>query len=352
METITLYYKEGSSDKVYRAAIEPSDNGYCVNFAYGRRNSTLTTGSKTPVPVSYRAAKAIYDKLVREKQAKGYTPGENSTPYRETENAGRFTGILPQLLNPIEDNQVQQFIKDPAYWMQEKMDGKRLLLRKEGNQITGINRQGLEVGIPETMVNSARQSTVDFTLDGEAIGDTLWVFDLLRIGNEDLHPVRYAERLLKLNQLLASSRFPYICSVNTAYLPKDKKRLFEELKAGGREGVVFKHTEAPYTPGRPASGGTQLKCKFWDTASFIVSEINDKRSVFLELISNGKNVPAGNVTIPPNHQIPSVGQIVECRYLHAFKESGCIYQPVYLGARDDISPDECTVDQLKWKPEQ
>ena len=42
---------------------------------------------------------------------------------------------------------------------------------------------------------------------------------------------------------------------------------------------------------------------------------------------------------------------MECRYLYAFRESGCIYQPVYLGERDDIAPAECVVAQLKFKPE-
>ena len=62
-------------------------------------------------------------------------------------------------------------------------------------------------------------------------------------------------------------------------------------------------------------------------------------------------MPAGNVTIPPNHEIPTTGQVVECRYLYAFRESGSIYQPVYLGARDDITSDECTTAQLKYKAE-
>ena len=40
---------------------------------------------------------------------------------------------------------------------------------------------------------------------------------------------------------------------------------------------------------------------------------------------------------------------MECRYLYAFKESGSIYQPVYLGAREDIRAEECTTTQLKLK---
>lgn len=61
--------------------------------------------------------------------------------------------------------------------------------------------------------------------------------------------------------------------------------------------------------------------------------------------------PAGNVTIPPNHEIPATGQVVECCYLYAFRESGSIYQPVYLGSRDDITAEECSTAQLKYKAE-
>jgi bifunctional non-homologous end joining protein LigD len=44
-----------------------------------------------------------------------------------------------------------------------------------------------------------------------------------------------------------------------------------------------------------------------------------------------------------------VDQVVECRFLYAFKESGSIFQPVYLGTRDDITTEECTTAQLKYK---
>ena len=72
----------------------------------------------------------------------------------------------------------------------------------------------------------------------------------------------------------------------------------------------------------------------------------------LELVDDsGQRIPAGNVTIPPNHVIPQIGTVVETRYLHAFPESGVIYKPVYLGPREDIPTEECTVDQLKFKQE-
>ena len=64
METITLYFKQGSSDKVYQAAIESKDGGHIVTFAYGRRGTTLSTGTKTQAPVDYATAKGIYLSLI------------------------------------------------------------------------------------------------------------------------------------------------------------------------------------------------------------------------------------------------------------------------------------------------
>lgn len=130
--SVTLYYREGSSDKVYMAGIEPRGKSFVVNFAFGRRGSTLQTGVKTPNPVDYQAALKVYEKLVREKMAKGYTPGEDGTPYQGTEREAVATGVFPQLLNPIDEEQAQHLVSDDDWWMQEKFDGKRILIRKEG----------------------------------------------------------------------------------------------------------------------------------------------------------------------------------------------------------------------------
>ena len=351
METITLYFRQGSSDKIYQAAIEPKDGGYVVTFAYGRRGSTLNTGTKTQSPVSHAEAKAIYDKLVKEKTAKGYTPGADGTPYQQSDKENQITGILPQLLNPIDEDQVGKFIEDPAYWMQEKWDGRRLLIRKQDGKITGINKLGLAVALPDTLVLDANHCDIDFILDGEAIGDMLCVFDVLLIGDEEIGGCRYTERLLRLMNLLASFQHPAMHIVETHFIAAEKRDAFERLKAANAEGVVFKHVDAPYIADRPASGGPQLKYKFCETASLVVGKVNAKRSVSLMLFAGRNLTAAGNVTIPPNHEIPAPGQIVECRYLYAFKESGCIYQPVYLGVRDDIRVEECTTAQLKYKAE-
>lgn len=127
--------------------------------------------------------------------------------------------------------------------------------------------------------------------------------------------------------------------------------MFDRIKKENGEGIVFKKKDSPYTPGRPNSGGNQLKFKFHKTATFIVSNITKgKRSVGLDLIDNATNqsIFMGKVTIPANHNIPNVGDFVEVRYLYAFR-GGAIFQPVYLGLRNDADFSDATTKQIIYK---
>ena len=349
MQNITLHYQEGNSDKVYQVAITESSAGYIVDYSYGRRGSTLSAGTKTQTPVSLEMAQAIFYKLVQAKLAKGYKPAENGPLYRLPENGNLDTGVRCQLLNSSTEAELQNLLLDHEHWMQEKFDGRRLLLRKVGSSITGINRKGQSTAVPDSLIEAARTFDHDFLLDGESVGETLHAFDLLELDGEDLRSTSYRIRYQRLMNLVSSVEQHGIRFVETAFQPTQKRALFRQLKAESREGVVFKHSDAPYTSGRPNSGGSQLKFKFVETASFVVRQINEQRSVALLLFDNAKVRDAGNVTIPVNFEIPAVGSVVECRYLYAFRESGKIYQPVYLGVRTDIDPEECVTGQLKFK---
>ncbi len=302
-------------------------------------------------PVPYDQAKRVYDRLISEKTAKGYTPGEDGTPFQHTDREQQVTGILPQLLNAIGDDQVPRYVKDPDFVSQEKFDGKRILIRKEGAAIDGINRRGLMCGIPSVLINEVREIPGDFVIDGESIGEVFWAFDILCLHGSDIRSQPYRDRLFALNQII-SGELGFLKLADTAATTEEKLALLERMRSENREGVVFKRLDAPYTPGRPNFGGTQFKYKLYATASFIVGKPNEKRSVMLNLLRGKSLVPAGSVTIPPNHQVPRAGDVVEVRYLYAFRESGVIYQPVYLGPRTDIDPANCPVDQLKYKADE
>ena len=77
-----------------------------------------------------------------------------------------------------------------------------------------------------------------------------------------------------------------------------------------------------------------------------MTRINENRSVAIAVIEGKKRVAVGNVTIPPNKEVPAVNSIIEVRYLYAV---GNLYQPTYLGVRDDMSFEDCSISQLKYK---
>ena len=349
LKTTSLYYRQGSSDKEYHVRLEAQGEGFVVNTAFGRRGSTLSTGTKTSSPVYYDMALMIFDKLVQEKKSKGYTEGANGTPYQHTGNGERVSGLLPQLLNAIDEAEAARLVSDPRWAMQEKKDGKRLLLRKEEGVVTGVNKLGLTVGVPETVVRTAtRDLSGGFVLDGESIGDCLHAFDLLFLNGEDLRGQSYNRRYTALLNLLAGGMPKHIKAVTCWVDPMDKASWLRDFKEEQAEGVVFKLLNAPYTAGRPNSGGSQLKHKFVATLSAVVAKVNAQRSVGLRLLDQGGWQPDGNVTIPANHKVPQVGAVVEIRYLYAYLD-GSLYQPVYLGVRSDVEPHECGVSQLKFK---
>ena len=348
-ESISLYFSQGSSDKEYHAELVEKEGGFVVNFRYGRRGAALTTGTKTTAPVPYDKAKKVYDKLIGEKLKKGYSPGESGTAYQATTLEERFTGIIPQLLNAVNEPELYVFFLNHDYIIQEKLDGKRTLLRKQNGAVEGINRRGLVVSLPKAVEAAALAlSASAFILDGELVGEVFHAFDILELEGEDLRPSPYLERYSKLTYTVPEGP-GVIRLVASAHGTEAKKMLLERVKAARGEGIVIKQITAPYTPGRPASGGSQLKYKLTASATCRVAKRNgSKRSVSLELKGPEGWVGVGNVTIPANFELPAAGNLVEVEYLYAYK-GGSLYQPVYRGERDDLSETAATLNQLKYK---
>jgi bifunctional non-homologous end joining protein LigD len=344
-ETITLYYKDGSSDKVYTASIVEKGSGYVVNFGYGRRGNSLTTGTKTPNPVSLDKATVVYNKLIQEKRAKGYTEDTSGKTYSGVAHMeARDTGFRPQLLNEIEEGDLEKYITDPNWCAQEKYDGVRRLIIKNGDEVTGTNRKGQSIALSDQIIETVKaiSPNIDFTLDGEAVGDKIYVFDWI------LDKVLLATRLSFLSKRMDFDGENIILAP-TAWTTTDKRALLTRLRAENTEGIVFKNLNAEYIAGRPASGGNQLKFKFVATASVVVLGSNtDKRSINIGVYDDGVVIPVGNVTVYPNQDIPLAGDIVEVRYLYYFP-GGSLFQPVLLGQREDMTKEDCTLSQLKAK---
>lgn len=356
----SLYYAEGSSSKEYHAEIVTVAGGNVVNFRYGRRGGTLTSGTKTAAPVDFAQAKRIYDKLVKEKTTKGYTPDVSGAAYQSTERAGLKSDFSPQLLNAITEAEVMRLIQDDRWAAQQKMDGERRAAHADGSGVFGINRKGLVVPLPQIIVEELQAihtACGSIRVDGELIGNTLHVFDLHIHQGIRLHPQPWLDRMRLAQSALDQCQS--IKAVPFAVSAEDKLKLWNKVRHAQGEGVVFKRVAASVSAGRSNTGGDWLKFKFTESSSCCVTEVNSgKRSVKLGLMDTQNRhgsaiaamIPVGNVTIPPNHDIPAVGDIVEVEYLYAYP-GGSLFQPVYRGKRDDIDRKACTLHQLKHKPD-
>lgn len=403
----SLFCREGSSDKEYNIFIEDSattPGAYDVRATWGRRGSPRDSQYKAQ-GVSMLQAEATFESLKRSKESKRYREDPSlskgtpltavpaatvasepvasgpvaSTPERE------YTELKPQLLNPIKVDEMEPYITSDEWLVQEKLDGKRIMVEVSFGKVTASNRRSWKVGIPQDVAEELSKFD-DCVLDGELVGGVYYVFDCLNHNGADLRENAYTDRFNCLVENVIGDRMLYqVDIVPTAYSTDDKRNLVKSLEH--KEGVVFKKLSAPHEVGRPNKGGSQLKCKFWSSATCVVTKINttankedvaealssitdergmvrvgdaldvidnahkavrQKRSVAVSVDSPDGFVPVGNVTVPPNYELPNVGDYVEIKYLY-FNPGGALYQPQYLGVRDDVELD--LLSSLKPKSE-
>ena len=359
LATTRLYYAQGSSNKEYHAEIVEVAGGNLVNFRFGRRGSTLTVGTKTSTPVDLAHAPNIYDSLIQQKLAKGYTPHGSGIPYQGTKHAGLKTGFIPQLLNPLSEPEALRLLDDDHWSAQQKMDGERRAAHALAGSVTGINRKGFAVPLPQPIADELQSLATqcgEILVDGEIVGDILWVFDLHIHNGKRIDALPWLGRMILAESALAGCQ--NIRVIPVAVTTNEKQCLWHQIKSAHGEGVVFKLSSGPVREGRPNSGGDWLKFKFTASASCCVMAINpDRRSVRVGLLESSPDattgptlIPVGNVSIPPNRCVPVAGDIIEVEYLYAYP-GGSLYQPVYQGKRTDLAIDACTTAQLKLKPE-
>lgn len=373
---INLFYRQGSADKVYNVWIEDAEptanrsSGYHVRISWGRRGSALQTGFKTTAPTSRAFAETIADTAILDKTRKGYqyigatvgsqrrTSVSASIPVTNASaplQAAEQFGALPQLLNSVEESKLDFYLKSNEWYMQEKKDGKNFLARLKDGQVKSANRRGLVIPTPsETDADLKALDYSNLLVCGEHCGSKYYIFDVLEINEEDIRTRPYYYRFNELGSIdetIQEKGLQHIEVLDTFTGYVAKKAEYDRLKAAGAEGVVFKKSEAPYTVGRPNSGGDQVKFKFTQSATCIVGSLNEKRSVSINLYDQAKDevVTIGNVTILPNFPVPKIGQYIEVKYLYAYR-GGSLYQPIYLGVRDDKT--QCDdISTLKYKQE-
>ena len=378
-DSVDLIYVDdaSNSNKEYHLQLVQNSSGsYDVLAQWGRRGGTLQSGSKV-IGVPLEKAEKVFNKTKDEKLGKGYTPDPDSAvnvipvsvlghdepqttkaPAQEQVIEGTLkrkirvqwgeekeVQYIPQLLNSIDESEVEKYLLDNAWGAQEKKDGVHVQVKVINEPLYQsmkvFNKKGKEIPFIKDWLNEFGHACL---LDGEKIGDSYHVFDILDFKGNSLRLSGYEERHEILSKLEFLSKFKV---VPFAIGYKAKKELYDRLLKEKKEGIVFKKLNAVYVPGK--AHDSMFKFKFYSEASVRVREGRPgKHSVGIEVIDNGVWIPVGNVTLPQSIPKMPVGTIIEVRYLN-YQEGGALYQPNFKEIRTDTDPEECLKSQLKHK---
>ncbi len=363
---VKLFFQEGNSDKVYYARIVPAGaHVYDVVVQWGRRGSTLSQGKKA-VKVSLEKAQTTLDRLVKEKTTKGYEamsgtvrPAEVAPPIGEgsASKAGgvrKKVGRVAQLLNSVEVHEVERLLADARVLAQQKLDGNRVLCHIEDGEVLPTNRAGQKTNVPAQILAGLIHLPHGTVVDGEVVGPVYWLFDVLQFAGRELTERSCLERFTLLSDEVEPGLSEPVRVLESALTAQQKRSLYERLQQASAEGIVFKRKDAPYTGGRPSSGGTQLKCKFVSSADVVLVE-NAGNAYRMQVYDGGKPFDVGKVFSGTTNETrarinAALGEgrrlVAEVRYLYATDDSQ-LFQPIFVRVREDKPERACLRAQLK-----
>lgn len=186
---------------------------------------------------------------------------------------------------------------DPQWLYEPKLDGYRVIAFVQGGNVRLVSRRGIDYTsyFPEVVADLAAQAADAMVLDGEIValdaagkpsfnalqnraqlkapGEiaaaqrqspvVLVCFDLLHFAGLNLRAAPYVYRRRWLSQCLLPS-----AHLQLIHCSDDAQKLYEASLAAGFEGIVAKHEDSPYQPGKRSSAW--LKVKAVQTAEFVV----------------------------------------------------------------------------------
>jgi hypothetical protein len=355
---ITLNCTEGGSSKQYTMWLSEKDGGFTVDFNYGPIGGWVKVGTKTAAPVTREKADKIYEAKLKEQRAKGYVQGKDAPAYSEVPEAVD-SGVRPMLLTPDVEDNIEQYINSDAWAGQEKMNGKRILL-KSNIVAVGINKRGLECPIPVELAKAVKKKFIG-VFDGELIGETYHVFDILYTGM-DFGTVSHCEKGLNdrrdlVDFFVRKIDSPFVKRVPLEYGVENKTRLVTLLRKFQKEGVVFKRTNGQYDPGRIENlkKALAVKIKFYAEGQFAILKWNGAKMSVEVAAMEGKDIfSVGNVTIAQKYadQI-KVGALLRVKYLYATPGAKQLFQAKLDPTDDGIviktDSDVTKVSELKFE---
>lgn len=260
--------------------------------------------------------------------------------------------IEPMLARTAQPSRLQQLLNDDTWAIEQKIDGKRMLVQVADREARAFNRTAQEIECPEYIAADfdGKPFEAEWLFDGEYLNNTYYVFDCIMAPvSDDWHQATFGTRRDLLERLFGRIRMANTVLVPQAQGLHMKTDLFKKIKDNRGEGVMFKNLNARYTAG--VRSHDMLKWKFVETADVVVTETfreGKDQAISIGIYHDGQLVDAGGCKIPTNLVgVLQPQDVIECKYLYGTKDHK-LYQPVFLKVRDDKPAGDCTTEQLKY----
>jgi len=262
--------------------------------------------------------------------------------------------MKPQLAQIAKD--VASLLDSDSWVMEQKFDGDRFLVCFDGpDSVRTFSRRGTETAVPRiktarhTLDLSPIKGNHDLTIfDGEIMPEGVFhVFDVLSFrGTEVLDWTLEARRAI-LERTVAQLQDRGFHLV-PQYHGGDKAPFLAEITAANLEGVMFKRLGSKYKMDHRSKDW--LKHKLYKSCSVIITELcrEGKPESVTVCLYDGHEVSGCKIPIRYQEELGiQVGDVIDVKYLSVTKDWK-ITQPTFLKKRTDISPQDCTKEQLKY----
>lgn len=239
------------------------------------------------------------------------------------------------------------------HWMlQEKLDGHRVLTQITGGKIRPLNRNGdaYTRGLPKNVLDAFPIENMDpkdlWILDGELIGKTYWLFDVLMMpGRVDIYDP-YVKRREWLEAfydvgIVDKTSVTLIDEDNSLNL-EEKMNLYADAQA---EGVILRNVGGKYLCGKRSPDLIKVKFKKRVDAIVTAISVGGKENAAVSLYHHGSLAEVGKVSTIGRPAL-KIGDVIEVEYLYLGRHAR-LYQPIMKSLRDDKDPEECTWDQVE-----
>jgi bifunctional non-homologous end joining protein LigD len=254
--------------------------------------------------------------------------------------------IKSELLTEITNGEAQRYVNDDGYGCEEKHNGERRTICKDGSGIRNFNREG-EPGkrLPDAVINALKNHPLpQFVIDVEFEKGIVVVLDALIIGDDNLTQIAYSERKKVVHKHF-DNRSILIKVCKTVTGSRAKAQFLIDKMDEAAEGVVFKKLDAIWIPGK---NGQHKKLKFWKSLDCVVMAPSPKQHNSVEVglfLPNGQLHRICGVSLN-GKPAAKVGQVIEIDYLYGTRRLEVV-QPNLVRIRDDKKPHQCTIDQIQ-----